>query len=131
MNLRRTLSALVQEIVDEADRNEDFRSRIERALTLDRPPSAKTILPAGETKRKGGRRAPAVLDPIELARQGESTLRARLADVDLEQLRDIVAEYGMDPGKLVMKWKDENRIINRIVEISLGRATKGDAFRTN
>jgi hypothetical protein len=34
----------------------------------------------------------------------------------------------MDPGKLVMKWKTPERIINRIVEFSLARAVKGDVF---
>ena len=80
-------------------------------------------------KRRGGRRTPAVLDPIELAAQGEGALRERLSDLDLELLLDIVAQYGMDPGKLVMKWRDQDRVIDRIVELSLARATKGDAFR--
>jgi hypothetical protein len=70
-----------------------------------------------------------VIDPIELGRQGEAILRTRLNELDIEQLRDIVAQYGMDPGKLVMKWKDATRIIDRIIEVSLSRATKGDAFR--
>jgi len=48
----------------------------------------------------------------------------------LEQLKDIVADYGMDPGKLVMKWKSSDKVIDRIVEISLARAQKGDAFRS-
>jgi hypothetical protein len=34
----------------------------------------------------------------------------------------------MDPGKLVMKWKTPERIINRIVEFSPARAVKGDVF---
>ncbi len=37
----------------------------------------------------------------------------------------------MDPGKLVMKWKDNVRVIDRIVELSLTRSTKGDAFRAD
>jgi hypothetical protein len=36
----------------------------------------------------------------------------------------------MDPGKLVIKWKKAERIIDRIVEISMARAQKGDAFRS-
>jgi len=31
-------------------------------------------------------------------------------------------------GKLAMKWKTPKRIIDRIVEVSLGRAAKGDVF---
>jgi hypothetical protein len=67
-------------------------------------------------------------DPVELARQGEAALRARLAGLNLEQLKDVVADYGMDPGKLVLKWKTADRIIDRIVEVSIGRAKKGEGF---
>ncbi|MBB4955952.1 hypothetical protein H4S14_003995 [Agrobacterium vitis] len=133
MTLKRTLTALVNAIVEEAGRNPEFRERIEMALDVVKP-AAKMVVtpkqkPVAEEKRKGGRRAPAVLDPIDLAKHGEAELRSRLADLDLEKLLDVVAQYGMDPGKLVMKWKDRERIIDRIVELALGRATKGDAFR--
>ena len=50
--------------------------------------------------------------------------------ITVEELKDIVADHGMDPGKLVMKWKSPDRIIDRIVEISVGRTRKGDAFRS-
>ena len=53
----------------------------------------------------------------------------RLAALNLEQLRDVVAEYGMDPNKLVMKWKDRERVVDHIVTTSASRARKGDAFR--
>ncbi len=133
MSLKRTLTALVNVIVDEAGRNPDFRERIEIALDVAKPAAKAATMraqkTASEEKRKGGRRAPAVLDPIDIAKHGEAGLRNQLAALDLEKLLDIVAQYGMDPGKLVMKWKDRERVIDRIVELSLGRATKGDAFR--
>jgi hypothetical protein len=34
----------------------------------------------------------------------------------------------MDQGKLVMKWKTRERIIDRIIEFSMSRAVKGDVF---
>ncbi len=137
MNLKRKLVTLVNVIADEAARNPEFGDRIEAALAPMPSPSkasAKSVTrKAGEHKtgehRKGGRRNPAVVDPIELVKNGESELRAQLSLLDLEKLLDIVAQYGMDPGKLVMKWKDRERIIDRIVEVATGRATKGDAFR--
>ncbi len=125
MNLRRTLSALAKVVADEAARNPEFRVRIEAVI------GSAASASSAKGKRKGGRRAPAVLDPIELAKHGESELRGKLATLDLQLLLDVVAQYGMDPGKLVMKWKDRERVIDRIVEISLGRATKGDAFRAD
>jgi hypothetical protein len=130
MNLKQRLTAIVDIITDEAGRNPEFRTRLERVLGkthFDARPVTKII--TGEEKRKGGRRAAAVLNPIDLARHGEADLRSRLAELDLERLLDIVAQFGMDPGKLVMKWKDRDRVIDRIVEIALTRATKGEAFR--
>ena len=41
----------------------------------------------------------------------------------------MVAQYGMDAGKLVMKWKTWDRIADHTVEMSANRAQKGDAFR--
>lgn len=94
------------------------------------PPTRRShALASSDGKRRGGRRTPAVLDPIALAAEGEPALRGRLEGLDLERLLDIVAQFGMDPGKLVMKWRDPERVIDRIVELSLARATKGDAFR--
>jgi hypothetical protein len=78
--------------------------------------------------RGANRRAPAVLDPVQLARQGEPALRTGLSKLKLEQLKDIVADYGMDSGKLVLKWKTPERIIDRIVEVSLSRIRKGEGF---
>ena len=72
-----------------------------------------------------------MLDPIQLIHEGESQLRAGLSELTLEQLKDIVADYAMDPGKRVMRWKRADRIADQIVELSLARAQKGDAFRSD
>jgi hypothetical protein len=131
MNLKKTLSALVTVITDEAAKNDDFKVSLERALGVGTiATSAGQVQVSVKKKtRRGGRRTPAVLDPVELARRGEGVLRPEISKLDLEQLRDIVAQYGMDPGKLVMKWKDSKRVIDKIVELATARATKGDAFR--
>jgi hypothetical protein len=127
------LALLASLIADEAERNSGFRRRLEAALAPQQP----DLLAMGEDKggadvhRKGGRRTPALIDPLVLARQGEDVLRQELSRLNIEQLKDVVAQYGMDPGKLVMKWKDVDRIIQRIVELSLTRSTKGDAFRAD
>ena len=126
MNFRKTLSALVSVIADEAEKNEPFRANIERVLGWG---DLSQVRAQEKALKRGGRRTPAILDPVELADQGERVLRARLDTLSLDQLRDIVAQYGMDPGKLVMKWKDVGRTRDRIVELALVRATKGDAFR--
>lgn len=129
MTLKKRLSALVAVIIEEAVKNESFRSNIEHALGINDHSSAPQPQMGGIGKQRKGRRTPAVLDPVELARQGESVLREKLSALTLDQLRDIVAQYGMDPSKLIMKWKDTSRVIDRIVELALARSTKGDAFR--
>jgi hypothetical protein len=122
MNLKKTLNDLVRVVTDEAAKNPEFANRVEEALGITEKPAKQ---PAS---RSANRRAPAVLDPIELAREGEAALRAKLSDLSLEELKDIVSDYGMDPGKLVLKWKTPDRVIARIVEVSLGRVKKGEGF---
>jgi hypothetical protein len=71
-----------------------------------------------------------VLDPFAVfGDHGETGLRQRLADLNLEQLRDILAEHGMDHDRLAMKWKDPARVTDRIVEKVAARAAKGSGFR--
>ncbi len=133
MNIRKRLSQLVEAIAEEAEHNPSFALRIEHALGTGGPvPSGIRDRRRPEQGQRGrhGRRSAAVLDPITVYREGEETLRDRLRQLSQEQLRDIVAEYGMDPDKLAMKWKSSDRLIDRIVEVSRGRATKGDAFRS-
>lgn len=126
MTLRTALQGLVRTIVEEAERNPDFARRVEKSLGM----GGEGIPAQSDRNMKGGRnrRSPAVLDPIDAARHGEAALRQSLAVLSLEQLKDVVADYGMDPGKLVMKWKTPQRIIDRIVEFSMARAVKGDVF---
>jgi hypothetical protein len=131
MSLREKFASLASVIANEAERNSSFRRQLEAALAGQQPGLLAMDEDKGSTDvhRKGGRRTPSVIDPLVLARQGEDVLRQELSRLDIEQLKDVVAQYGMDPGKLVMKWKDAGRIIHRIVELSLARSTKGDAFR--
>lgn len=131
MKVTQTMSVIFQAIIDEADRNPEFEARLKCALGPDHGVENEPLVVGPSDKRRHGRRTPALFDPIELARQGEGVLRSRLSSLDLEQLRDIVAQFGMDPGKLVMKWKNSARVVDRITQLALARATKGDAFRSD
>lgn len=125
MNIKKSLKAFMAVITEEAVRNPEFAKKLAVALGLDKT-EEEAKLPV---KRRGQRRAPAALDPVALYSEGEGLLREKLGILNLEQLRDIVAECGMDPGKLVMKWKTEQRVIDHIVEVASARARKGQAFR--
>lgn len=131
MTLRRTLNALAKAVADEAEHNDRLREQLEAILGLGTVKRSAPAESEGDIRRRGGRRAAAVLDPVEVIRHGENELRRQLALLELEQLRDIVAQYGMDPGKLVMKWKDVERVTDRIVELASTRAKKGEAFRAD
>jgi hypothetical protein len=127
-------------VADEAEHNPEFRRRLEEALRLSSDRIEERFARPGVSRpsafreadgRPKNRRSAAVLNPIEVASEGEEQLRKRLAALTLDQLRDVVADYGMDPGRLVMKWKSAERVVNRIVELSMSRARKGDAFRSS
>lgn len=125
MTIRKVLRDLATAVADEAAQNPEFARTLGEILKSPPPqPRRRT-----SARRPANRRAPALLDPVAIARDGEDALRSRLASLDLERLRDIVAEHGMDQGRLVMRWKTPARVIDKIVEISIGRARKGDAFR--
>lgn len=149
MKLRKVLMKLAVAIAEEAEKNPSFKEKLMMTLSSmddkskesgvrgregtaseNGPEKLTASLAHGEViKRPGNRRAPALLDPVTLARESESQLRAALTPLSLDQLRDIVAEYGMDHGGLVMKWKTSERVADRIVEVAVQRARKGDAFR--
>ena len=133
MSLRTVLRDFVKVVVDEAEQNPDFaeRLRVVFEYNAERTDRGRSVATATGLRgaRPANRRPPAVLDPVSIAAQGEEALRAALAALTLDQLKDIVADYGMDRDRLVMKWRTTNRVVDRIVEVSISREQKGDAFR--
>lgn len=115
------LDALFHVIMEEASRNPEFATRLEEAVA-----GMRSAAPA----KKSNRRAKGVLDPFALFTSGEGRLRAELNKLDVEQLKDIIAEHGMDADKLAMKWKTPDRLVERIIETVKSRSRKGDAFRS-
>ena len=127
MRIRRKLLELARAVADEVERNPAFAQKVEAVLGLEQ---GRRDGEGTKRARSRRRRTPAVFDPVAVLRvEGAPGLRSRLSGLNLEQLKDMVAQYGMDPGKLVMKWKTWDRVADRIVEMSASRAQKGDAFR--
>ncbi|MFF8945712.1 hypothetical protein ACF1A5_26205 [Streptomyces sp. NPDC014864] len=125
-DLAATLTRLLAVVASEAARTSRFARALGKALT---PPDPQTAPRPAERPRRS-RRAPGVIDPFAVfAETGETGLRSRLGELDLEQLRDIISEHGMDHDRLAMKWKDPHRVIDRIVERVESRTAKGAAFR--
>lgn len=119
MTTEEQLAALFAEIRREVRTNPEFAKRIAKVLGGERP----------EESGRPHRRSAGVFDPFEVIQQGEEALKTRLEGLDLDQLKDIVAEHGMDLAKLAMKWKSKDRLIELIVNTVRSRARKGDAFR--
>lgn len=68
------------------------------------------------------------MDPFALYEKGETELRRALEQLDVERLKDIVAEHGMDQARLAMRWKATPRLVELIVASVKSRAHKGEAF---
>ena len=121
------IQAFMKIIIDEASENKEFSERL-HDLFYNNDITNKTD--SSETsERPKNRRDKAVLDPIKLLMDNDTTLKQRLENLSEKELKDIIAEYGMDQAKLAMKWKDKNRLIQLILDTSSRRAVKGDAFR--
>ena len=121
-------------VIAEAEKNEDFANKLEEILlndSVEKKVSKEKTLNDIIGRRPSNRRDPAVFNPIDFVASGDDFLISKLEELTDKQLKDIIADYGMDTSKLAMKWKDRNRTINFIVDTAKRRASKGDVFRDN
>lgn len=82
------------------------------------------------SKKRRTRRRASVFDPVELYHQkGKKHLRQQLQQLEVDQLKDMIAEHGMDSSRRAMRWKKRDRLIELIVQTASCRARQGDAFR--
>lgn len=143
-NLAGILANLASVIAEEAAQNATFATRLNAVLTANggissavlaqqdppKPVAAASNVVSAMARPGRGRRAPGPWDPYAVyAEVGELGLKERLNQLELEQLRNIVAEHGMNSDGLAMRWKKADRVVSRIVERVVDRAAKGDAFR--
>lgn len=129
--LKYSLSKLIDCILEQAGKDPEFASKLEGIFNL----SEQSGKPASTSKKEPGaarsKRNPAILDPIEVAsKQGMEALETALSSLDIEQLKDIIAQFGMNQDKLAMKWRKKEKCVERIMEKTLDRTTRGDAFRS-
>ena len=116
------LKAIFDEVLKEMKHNKDFKLRITGVVEkIGKTP------PKG--KKRSQRRKPGPFDPVEVYQIQPETLKPRLEDLDIEQLKDIIAEHGMDRSRLAMRWKTKKRLVDLILLSVKNRVLKGDAFR--
>lgn len=123
MNTNKLLKEVFDEILKEVRANPDFSLRLGVIVE-------KYISTSDKQSARPYRRKPGAFDPMIVYREGSNKLRLRLAELNIEELKDIVAEQGMDRSKLAMKWKTKERLVDLIVTTVESRVRKGDAFRT-
>lgn len=123
MKPEQRLKKLFDLILDLIKNDPGLALRVEEALGIvEKPKQAKT-------SKKKGSRAPAVLDPVAEFMLGEPVLRERLKHLSLEQLKDILAEFAMDPAGNIARGRKPEKFIDHITITARSRAKLGDAFR--
>ncbi len=116
---------LIEAVLRQLEADPKLAARLREVL---KDPGARD---AASRTRRTRRRPPGAFDPFKVFAQGdEPSLRNRLQELNIEQLKDMVAEHGMDPGKLAMKWRTSDRLVDLIATTVRERSRKGDAFRS-
>lgn len=107
---------LLEQAVAEAARDPQFGRALRTAVDKAVP-------------KKRRRRQPPTVDVFTVYDHGgEQELRRALAALNVDELKDIVAQHRMDRAQLAMKWRTPERLIELIVNQTLTRAHKGEAF---
>ena len=123
--LTRALSALVELVEEEAERNPAFAQRLE-AIFAELPSGTSNKKPS---KSKNADRATEVPDVLTLFQEkGESEFRYWLRDFDLTTLKAIVKVNGFDPGKNSQRWSEPDKFISLISEQTAARLRRGSTF---
>lgn len=122
MDTTKIIKSIFNEIVKEVNSNKDFKQRLTDIIENEK----KKI---SGNKRKSPRRIPGPFDPIEVFQQQPNLLESKLDALDIKQLKDIIAEHGMDRSRLAMKWKKKDRLVQLIIESVKSRVQKGEEFR--
>jgi len=96
-------------VLEQVRNSPEFAAKLETVLTPHRPPAPK--------------RHRAEIDPFALYDQGwEAMLRQRIARLDVEQLRDVIYQYGLDPQERTGEMKAHDELSEWVVKVVLERA---------
>ncbi|MCS7027016.1 MAG: hypothetical protein NZV14_19650 [Bryobacteraceae bacterium] len=122
MRAEEKLNRIFALLLEAVKRDPQLASEIEQEF-------GQAIAPPRPASSRRKQRNPAAFDPFSVFADGETALRTKLKELDVKGLKDMVAEYGMDPANRVRRWRKPDRILEHIVEMVKTRSRKGDAFR--
>jgi len=106
-------------ITDEISTNKEFAKKISDVLGDDI---------SSETPKRKNRRSPPKIEPFSLLEQGEEKLSEALAGLNIDELKDVISANGMDTSKIAMKWKDRDRLVKHIIDVTKRKSSRGEAF---
>ncbi|QMU20920.1 hypothetical protein [Gordonia rubripertincta] len=131
------IAGLVSVIIGEAERSSRFASALTGVVDALRPADvaldgATVTAPRKRTAapRKRVTRQPGAFDPFVVYRRGGGQeLSARLGELTLDQLRDIIAEQELDTRKETSRKRKPEVLVAWIVERVEASENKGSVFR--
>ncbi|MEP9417651.1 hypothetical protein ABLE92_25360 [Gordonia sp. VNQ95] len=131
------IAGLTRVIIDEADKSTRFAAALVGVIDSLRsdgaaptPVAASAPAPRKRAPAKKQARRPAILDPFVVYRESGATgLAEKLGALDLEQLRDIIAEEELDTRKETGRKRSTAVISAWIVERVEASENKGSVFR--
>lgn len=127
LTLREHLLADKGSTLDKYQQDSEFAQQIDTLFQILSEPDAKGSSPS---QKRRSRRNPGILNPLDLYHQGGvEGLRQQLKTLNVEQLKDIIAEQGLDSSRRAMTWKKPERLIELIVQRVKNRDRQGNAFR--
>lgn len=127
MDMEKLLKAFYEVIIDEVNRNEEFSNKLKKILLEN------VKIEKNKSKTKGKKRVllekDVLINPYDILIEGKEVLENKLREVELQDLKNIVEYYSMDPSKSFKRWRKKERLIDLILEVSTLRVNKGNAFR--
>ncbi|GAB85265.1 hypothetical protein RVF83_00710 [Gordonia rubripertincta] len=124
------IAGLVTVIIGEAERSSRFASALTGVVDALRPADVALDGAPVTAPRKRVTRQPGAFDPFVVYRQGgRQELSARLGELTLDQLRDIIAEQELDTRKETSRKRKPEVLAAWIVERVEASENKGSVFR--
>ena len=121
--LSRLLRGLANLLVEEADRNPEFATRIDELLES---VAGKEHVTDSRRKAKAKPHLPDIYQEREL--RGEEEFQFWLRDQPVPMLRAIIREHDIDSARRTARWKDAEKLGAYIAERLQGRKRRGSSF---
>jgi hypothetical protein len=118
-------------LASELENNKSMAKRLSAPLLafLESETLAAPKQPRGKTKIESS--LPEGFDPFHIYyEQGKLGLLASLQGLDINTLKAVLSEYGLDPARTYARWRKRERLTDLIVERVKALSNKGKVFES-